>query len=87
MDSLSQVLNPHTHMLPSRSCLWTGAISNVDLRIGAEVVARAGVTTGDMGRKTIGNDLDNAWIKFDSVKLSKDSLLNRYAPAFARREH
>jgi hypothetical protein len=24
-----------------------------------------GVTTGDMGPKTIGNDLDNAWIKFD----------------------
>lgn len=38
-----------------------------------------GVTTGDMGRKTIGNDLDNAWIKFDQVKLPKNALLNRYA--------
>jgi hypothetical protein len=36
-----------------------------------------GVTTGDMGRKTIGNDLDNAWIKFDQVKLPKNALLNR----------
>jgi hypothetical protein len=36
------------------------------------------VTTGDMGRKTIGNDLDNAWIKFDQVKLPKDALLNRW---------
>lgn len=38
-----------------------------------------GVTHGDMGKKTIGNDLDNAWIAFDNVRLPKSSLLNRYA--------
>eukprot|EP00193_Tetraselmis_chui_P017186 CAMPEP_0177778082 /NCGR_PEP_ID=MMETSP0491_2-20121128/15754_1 /TAXON_ID=63592 /ORGANISM="Tetraselmis chuii, Strain PLY429" /LENGTH=482 /DNA_ID=CAMNT_0019297311 /DNA_START=210 /DNA_END=1659 /DNA_ORIENTATION=- len=37
-----------------------------------------GVTIGDMGPKTIGNDLDNAWIKFDRVALPKTSLLNKY---------
>lgn len=32
-----------------------------------------------MGRKTVGNDLDNAWIQFDHVTLPKSALLNRYA--------
>ena len=39
----------------------------------------AGVSHGDMGRKTVGNDLDNAWIAFDSVRLPRSALLNRYA--------
>ena len=38
-----------------------------------------GVTLGDMGRKTTGNDLDNAWIKFNNVVLPKKALLNRFA--------
>lgn len=38
-----------------------------------------GVTHGDMGKKTVGNDLDNAWIAFENVSLPKSSLLNRYA--------
>ncbi|KAI9021142.1 acyl-CoA dehydrogenase/oxidase [Hyaloraphidium curvatum] len=38
-----------------------------------------GVTLGDMGRKTTGNDLDNAWIRFDGAELPKSALLNRYA--------
>jgi len=37
-----------------------------------------GVEMGDMGVKTIGNDLDNAWISFQNVWLPKDSLLSRY---------
>merc|ERR1712224_740384 len=37
-----------------------------------------GVTAGDMGDKTIGNDLDNAWGHFDGVQLPKDALLDRY---------
>lgn len=49
----------------------------MSLRENGEVVA--GVTHGDMGQKTIGNDLDNAWIAFDNVQLPKSSLLNRYA--------
>jgi acyl-CoA oxidase len=38
-----------------------------------------GVTINDMGAKTIGNDLDNASISYDHVKLPLDSLLNRYS--------
>jgi len=39
----------------------------------------AGVSTGDMGTKTVGNDLDNAWIAFDGVSLPRSALLSRYA--------
>ena len=38
-----------------------------------------GVNVGNMGNKTIGNDLDNAWIKFHRVRLPKTALLNRYS--------
>ena len=38
-----------------------------------------GITVGDMGRKTVGNDLDNAWIHFNNVRLPQDSLLSRFA--------
>jgi acyl-CoA oxidase len=38
-----------------------------------------GVELGDMGKKTTGNDLDNAWIQFNEVELPKSALLNRYA--------
>jgi len=37
------------------------------------------VEMGDMGRKTFGNDLDNAWISFQNVWLPKGALLSRYA--------
>merc|ERR1719341_322394 len=37
-----------------------------------------GVEMGDMGVKTIGNDLDNAWISFKNVWIPKDALLSRY---------
>ena len=37
-----------------------------------------GITIGDMGGKTIGNDLDNAWVRFTNVMLPKTALLNRY---------
>jgi len=39
----------------------------------------AGVKFEDMGKKTVGNDLDNAAIGFDNVKLPKQALLNRFA--------
>lgn len=32
-----------------------------------------------MGRKTVGNDLDNAWINFSNVRIPKTALLNRFA--------
>eukprot|EP00457_Paulinella_chromatophora_P005942 gb/GEZN01005960.1/.p1 GENE.gb/GEZN01005960.1/~~gb/GEZN01005960.1/.p1 ORF type:complete len:491 (+),score=75.29 gb/GEZN01005960.1/:48-1475(+) len=38
-----------------------------------------GITVGDMGPKTIGNDLDNAWIKFDKFRVPRSTLLSRYA--------
>eukprot|EP00656_Telonema_subtile_P015135 TRINITY_DN17885_c0_g1_i1.p1 TRINITY_DN17885_c0_g1~~TRINITY_DN17885_c0_g1_i1.p1 ORF type:complete len:473 (+),score=142.25 TRINITY_DN17885_c0_g1_i1:202-1620(+) len=49
----------------------------MDFRRDGKVVD--GVHLGDMGVKTTGNDLDNAWIKFDHVLLPKSALLNKYA--------
>ena len=40
---------------------------------------KRGIAFGDMGRKTIGNDLDNAWVKFDGFRCERGCLLNRYA--------
>ena len=40
---------------------------------------KRGIVFGDMGRKTIGNDLDNAWIQFDGFRCGRGCLLNRYA--------
>lgn len=48
----------------------------MDLRVNGKVVE--GVSHGDMGQKTVGNDLDNAWIRFENVRLPKTALLNRY---------
>jgi len=31
-----------------------------------------------MGRKTTGNDLDNAWVRFDHLRVPQTALLNRY---------
>jgi len=49
----------------------------IDLRRHGELVA--GVSVGDMGTKTTGNDLDNAWIAFDRVRVPRTALLNGYA--------
>merc|ERR1711907_456767 len=38
-----------------------------------------GVRLADMGRKTVANDLDNAWIAFDGVRVPQSALLDRYA--------
>jgi acyl-CoA oxidase len=48
----------------------------VDMRVNGAL--SPGITVGDMGRKTVGNDLDNAWISFDSVEVPKAVLLNRF---------
>ncbi|KAJ8604309.1 hypothetical protein CTAYLR_002552 [Chrysophaeum taylorii] len=37
-----------------------------------------GIQVGDMGLKTTGNDLDNAWIRFDHLKVPTEALLSRY---------
>jgi len=55
---------PHAFMMPIRD-------------IKGELLP--GITIGDMGDKTIGNDLDNAWIRFDHVKLPREAILNRYS--------
>lgn len=49
----------------------------IDLRVNGDLVK--GITVGDMGRKTVGNDLDNAWIAFDSLEIPRSALLNRFA--------
>jgi len=49
----------------------------MDLRKDGQLVD--GVSVGDMGIKTTGNDLDNAWISFDNVRIPKDALLNAHA--------
>ena len=38
-----------------------------------------GIRIEDMGTKTIANDLDNARVWFDKVRLPKNSLLNKFA--------
>lgn len=40
-----------------------------------------------MGIKTVGNDLDNAWISFDDVELPRSALLARYAEVEASQPH
>ena len=37
------------------------------------------ITIEDMGRKTVGNDLDNVSIHFNKVVLPRSSMLNRFA--------
>jgi len=49
----------------------------MDLR--RDGVLESGVATADMGIKTVGNDLDNAEISFDGVRLPRSALLSRYA--------
>mmetsp|Transcript_49342 Transcript_49342/g.110638 ORF Transcript_49342/g.110638 Transcript_49342/m.110638 type:complete len:508 (-) Transcript_49342:95-1618(-) len=39
----------------------------------------AGVEATDMGRKTTANELDNAALRFNQVRLTEDSLLDRFA--------
>ena len=51
----------------------------MDLRNdGAHGPVTSGVTLGDMGTKTTGNDLDNAWIHFNRVELPRTALLDRH---------
>jgi len=49
----------------------------VDFRSNGELLP--GISVDDMGRKTVGNDLDNAWISFDQVELDKSAMLAKYA--------
>ena len=49
----------------------------MDFRRDGELVA--GIEIDDMGKKTVGNDLDNAWIHFDNVELPKSAMLSKYA--------
>jgi alkylation response protein AidB-like acyl-CoA dehydrogenase len=49
----------------------------MDFRNDGELVP--GVVAEDMGKKTVGNDLDNAWIEFNNVPLPRSALLSKYA--------
>lgn len=44
-----------------------------------------GIRIEDMGHKTIANDLDNARVWFDQVKLPRSALLNKFADIDARK--
>ena len=46
---------------------------------GDDMKLRDGIRVEDMGTKTVANDLDNARVWFDSVRLPKDALLNKFA--------
>ena len=68
------------------------AVVLADLTVGSERVgphaflvdmASAGISTGDMGVKTTGNDLDNAWIAFDSVRVPRSALLDAHCDVSA----
>ena len=49
----------------------------VNLRVDGVLIP--GVSTQDMGLKTVGNDLDNASIAFTNVQIPKSALLSRFA--------
>jgi len=51
----------------------------MDLRTEQGGAAARGVSMSDMGRKTTGNDLDNARISFERVELPHAAMLDRYA--------
>ncbi|KAJ1626367.1 acyl-CoA dehydrogenase/oxidase [Pavlovales sp. CCMP2436] len=51
----------------------------LNLREGATRQLVPGITCEDMGLKTIGNDLDNAALCFDKVKIPKSALLDKFA--------
>ena len=68
------------------------AVVLASLTVGAERVgphaflvdmASAGISTGDMGVKTTGNDLDNAWIGFDGVRVPRSALLDAHCSVSA----
>ena len=49
----------------------------MDFRKDGELVK--GIEVDDMGKKTTGNDLDNAWVAFDNVRIPKSAILSKYA--------
>jgi acyl-CoA oxidase len=68
------------------------AVVLADLTVGSERVgphaflvdmASAGISTGDMGVKTTGNDLDNAWIGFNGVRVPRSALLDAHCDVSA----
>merc|ERR1712166_1736213 len=44
-----------------------------------EKVVLPGIRLTDMGRKTVANDLDNAWIAFDDVRVPESALMDKFA--------
>ena len=63
------------------------AVVLANLTVGSERVgphaflvdmASAGISTGDMGVKTTGNDLDNAWIGFQGTRVPRSALLDAH---------
>ena len=46
-------------------------------------MASPGISTGDMGAKTTGNDFDNAFIAFDKVRVPRSALLDAHCDVMA----
>merc|ERR1719305_1723158 len=68
------------------------AVVLADLTVGSERVgphaflvdmASPGISTGDMGRQDHGEDLDNAWIGFDGVRVPRSALLDAHCAVSA----
>jgi len=51
----------------------------MDLRTGEGGDLLPGIRIDDMGTKTVANDLDNARVWFDQVRLPKEALLNKFS--------
>jgi acyl-CoA oxidase len=57
----------------------------MDLRKNGQLVK--GVSLTDMGKKTVGNDLDNVSINFEGVRMPRSSLLSRFAEVTAEGQY
>lgn len=52
-----------------------------------EKVLTKGVRLADMGRKTVANDLDNAWVAFDDVRVPESCLLDKFGGIDAKGDY
>lgn len=75
-DGISQ--GAHAFLIDFRVPQGGGAGGGASSQHGAKELV-PGVRMADMGRKTVANDLDNAWVAFDGVRVPESCLLDRYS--------
>jgi len=80
-----QSMGPHAFVVDFREEAAAAAAAAEDDQGGAGAggsfprpLVSPGITVDDMGPKTVGNDLDNAWIAFDHVEVPQSALLRRH---------